>query len=70
MAEMGWSMKAVTPFERGMSAARRGKRLRDNPYTHVTTRQSANFWEWQRGYVAQAKEEAAAAVTLARNTKE
>ena len=51
-------MRAKTPFEKGMSAARRGKLMRDNPYTHETSRQSKNFWDWQRGYCQQAKNEA------------
>lgn len=52
-------MKARTPYERGQSAARRGKLMRDNPYTHVTSHQSKCFWEWQRGYVEQTMTEAA-----------
>lgn len=49
--------RATTPFEKGQSACRRGKLMRDNPYTHETNRQSQNFWQWQHGYAAQAKTE-------------
>jgi hypothetical protein len=52
-------MKAVTPYERGVSACRRGKLLRDNPFSHKTQAQSQNYWQWAEGYCAQAKKEAA-----------
>lgn len=50
--------RTARAFEKGQSACRRGKLMRDNPYTHETSVQSANFWAWQKGYCAQAKAEA------------
>lgn len=61
-------MLAKTPREKGISAFHRGKLMRDNPYTHETSRQSANFWEWQHGYCEQARKEAADARAQCRAT--
>lgn len=51
-------MRARTPFEKGRSACRRGKRMNENPYTHETSIQSKNNREWASGYAAQAQDEA------------
>lgn len=40
----------VTPYAQGASARRRGKELRDNPYSQNTTAESRKFWEWMGGY--------------------
>lgn len=37
-------------FAKGTEAAERGKSVQDNPYTHETSIQSANFWAWRHGF--------------------
>ena len=37
-------------FRKGEIAAKMGRD--DNPYTHATSIQSANFWTWKRGHDA------------------
>lgn len=51
-------MIARTPYEKGMSACRRGKRMSDNPYHRATERMSVNHRAWLQGFADQARKEA------------
>jgi transcriptional regulator with XRE-family HTH domain len=48
-------MRARTPYEKGMSACRRGKKMSDNPYHRATARMDINYRSWLNGYAAQAR---------------
>lgn len=37
-------------FLKGEAAAKMGRQVHANPYTHETSIQSANFWAWKRGF--------------------
>jgi len=56
----------MTPYEKGVSACRRGKRTDDNPYSHVSVHAALNFREWLRGFADQAQREADTAVVRSR----